>query len=152
MTSVSVTRRSLLTGAGIVALGGIAGFAFGRNSSSNGTTAAANGYGYSPPKAKTGASFGRKLIELAQIPVGGGVILGGARVVVSRDASGNLHAFSATCTHQGCTVASVRNGVIECPCHGSRYNANTGQVVRGPAVAPLPPVNVTVVGGEVYAH
>ena len=152
MTSISVSRRSVLTGVGVVVAGGIVGFAFGRNSSGSGTTAGANGYGYSPPKAKTGASLGRKLVELAKIPVGGGVIVGGARVVVSRDASGNVHGFSATCTHQGCTVASVRNGVIECPCHGSRFNANTGQVVRGPAVAPLPPVNVTVVGGVVYAH
>jgi Rieske Fe-S protein len=151
MTSISVTRRSLLSGAGIVVAGGILGFAFGRRSS-GGSSSAANGYGYTPPKSSTGSSLGRKLTELAKIPVGGGVILGGPRVVVTRDSSGNLHGFSATCTHQGCTVGSVRNGVIECPCHGSRFNANTGQVVRGPAVAPLPPVSVSVTGGVVYAH
>lgn len=152
MTSVSLTRRSLLTGAGIVVAGGIVGFAFGRNSTGGATTAGANGYGYSPPKSSPGSSLGRKLVALAKVPIGGGVILGGPRVVVTRDSSGNVHGFSATCTHQGCTVGSVRNGVIECPCHGSRFDANTGHVVRGPAVAPLPPVSVTVTGGVVYAH
>ena len=150
MTTISITRRAALRGAGIVLAGGIVGFALGRDSS-KGASAAANGYGYSPSKS-AGSSIGQRLIALAQVPIGGGVILGGSHVVVTRDTGGTVHGFSATCTHQGCTVSAVRNGVIECPCHGSRFDANTGQVVRGPATAPLPVVALTIDAGVVYAH
>jgi Rieske Fe-S protein len=150
MTSIAITRRAMLRGAGVVLVGGIVGFALGRGSP-KGASAAANGYGYSPPKSP-GSSLGQRLVALAIVPIGGGVILGGPRVVVTRDAGGAVHGFSATCTHQGCTVSSVRNGVIECPCHGSRFDANTGQVVRGPSQAPLPAVALTVDAGIVYAH
>ena len=64
---------------------------------------------------------------------------------------GTVHAFSAACTHQGCTVGSVSGGAINCPCHGSRFDANTGAVVSGPAPASLAPVSVDVTGGVVYA-
>jgi len=71
-------------------------------------------------------------------------------VVLTRSTDGALHGFSAICTHQGCTVGSVHDGQIICPCHGSRFNAFTGAVINGPATRPLPPVPVTVQHGEVY--
>ena len=150
MTSLVMTRRAVLRGSGVVVVGGVVGFALGRRLP-RGTSAAANGYGYSPPKG-VGSPLGQRLVALAKVPIGGGVILGGPHVVVTRDAGGAVHGFSATCTHQGCTVGSVSNGVIECPCHGSRFDANTGQVVRGPARTPLPGVALTVEAGFVYAH
>lgn len=150
MTAIAITRRALLRGAGVVVAGGVVGFALGRRSPT-GALSAANGYGYSAPQ-RTESAIGRRLVELAKVPLGGGVVLGGPHVVVTRDAGGAVHGFSATCTHQGCTVASVRNGVIECPCHGSRFDAATGHVVRGPAQAPLAPVELTVDAGVVYAH
>lgn len=42
-----------------------------------------------------------------------------------------LHAISSVCTHLGCIVAITETG-FQCPCHGSRYNAN-GKVIGGPA-------------------
>jgi Rieske Fe-S protein len=77
------------------------------------------------------------------------VVLTGPRVVVTRD--GDIRAFSAVCTHQGCTVATVADGVISCPCHGSRFDAATGAVVGGPATRPLPVVPVEVRDGVVVA-
>jgi cytochrome b6-f complex iron-sulfur subunit len=63
--------------------------------------------------------------------------------------SGDFVAYSAICTHQGCTVA-YRNGQLACPCHGSVFDpANNGQVVSPPANRPLPEIPVEVRGGEV---
>jgi len=61
-----------------------------------------------------------------------------------------VHGFSSVCTHQGCTVGSVANDVITCPCHGSHFNAQTGAVISGPAPRPLPAIAVVVRDGAVY--
>jgi len=71
--------------------------------------------------------------------------------VLTRTVDGELHAFSAVCTHQGCTVDRVADGTIDCPCHGSRFDALTGAVTHGPATIPLPPVAVVVRDGQVYS-
>lgn len=39
------------------------------------------------------------------------------------------------CTHQGCDT-NVANNQIQCPCHGSRFDA-FGNVLNGPAALPL---------------
>jgi Rieske Fe-S protein len=142
-----VSRRSVLRGAVLAVAGGVAGFVVARQSDAAGTkspTAAANSYG----PAKTSAAD-NVLTTVSNVPAGGGVVLSGAGVVVTKDTSGSVHAFSATCTHQGCRVSSVTGGTINCPCHGSRFDAVTGGVVRGPATRPLPPVAVTVQGDQI---
>jgi Rieske Fe-S protein len=64
--------------------------------------------------------------------------------------SGDFVAYSAVCTHQGCTVA-FNNGQLACPCHGSVFDpANGAAVVAGPAPRPLPEIPVEVRGGEVF--
>jgi len=88
------------------------------------------------------------VIKAADIPVGGGKVFDATKVVVTQPKAGEFKAFSAICTHKGCTVAGVANGTISCPCHGSTYDAATGQVTGGPAPAPLPPKTVTVNGGS----
>jgi Rieske Fe-S protein len=93
---------------------------------------------------------GPLLASSSRVPAGGGLILTGPRIVLARDPGGTLHAFTAVCTHMGCTVGSVSGGVIMCPCHGSRYNASTGAVVNGPAPRPLAPIAVTVQDGNIY--
>jgi Rieske Fe-S protein len=68
--------------------------------------------------------------------------VGGRRTAAYRDEAGSLHAVSAACTHLGCTVGW--NGAArswDCPCHGSRF-AVTGAVLHGPAVRPLPAVDI----------
>jgi Rieske Fe-S protein len=90
------------------------------------------------------------IIALSKLPRGGGYVDGGREVVVTRSHDGTIHAFSAICTHRGCTVRDVENGTINCPCHGSQFNAETGAVVHGPAVRPLPKVSVVVRKGSVY--
>lgn len=62
---------------------------------------------------------------------------------------GDLVAYTAVCSHAGCTVA-YKNGRLACPCHGSVFDpANNGRVVRGPARLPLPKVRIAVEGGDV---
>jgi len=63
--------------------------------------------------------------------------------------NGDFVAYSAICTHQGCTV-DYKNGNLACPCHGSVFDpANCAAVVAGPAPRPLPEIPVKVEGGEV---
>jgi Rieske Fe-S protein len=89
------------------------------------------------------------LARTSDIPVGGGKVFPDRKVVVTQPAAGQFKAFSAVCTHQGCTVADVTGGLIECPCHGSRFHAADGTVAGGPATAPLPAERITVAGGEI---
>jgi Rieske Fe-S protein len=59
-------------------------------------------------------------------------------------------AYSAVCTHAGCTVG-YEGGVIVCPCHGGEYSAETGEVIAGPPPSGLAPKKVLEAGGEIYA-
>jgi thiosulfate dehydrogenase [quinone] large subunit len=70
--------------------------------------------------------------------------------ILIREADGSLKAFSAVCTHAGCTVG-YEGGVIICPCHGGEYDAETGEVVAGPPPAGLAPRRVVEQGGQIYA-
>lgn len=142
--STAITRRSAITAAAVAVLGGVAGYLWGRNSDAAKAVPGGGG-GYGAPAASGTAA--RPIVSLAKVPDGGGVITGG--VVVVRDGS-TVHAFSSRCTHLGCTVNKVSKGKIFCPCHGSVFDARTGAVLQSPAPSPLPRVNVTVKGGEVY--
>jgi Rieske Fe-S protein len=145
MTAIA-TRRSVLRGFGLAAVGAVAGFAVARRSDAakpRPVTAAANAYGGTPE------SVDDVLAPVDSVPIGGGRIIGG--VVLTRDAQGDVRGYSATCTHQGCKVDDVKNGRITCPCHGSAFDASTGAVVQGPATRPLPPVPVVVREGNVYS-
>lgn len=82
------------------------------------------------------------------IPVGGGKIFKDQKVVVTQPASGEYKAFSAICTHRGCTVTSVSDGVILCPCHNTTFKVADGSVVKGPATTPLPEKKIMVVGDK----
>ena len=106
------------------------------------------------PAASAAGSAGsaKDVIKVADIPVGGGKVFDAAKIVVTQPKAGEFKAFSAVCTHMGCTVAGVANGTITCPCHGSTYDMATGQVTGGPAPAPLPSKTVTVSGGSITIY
>ena len=143
----ALTRRSALRGSLVALLGAAGGYLVTRASGGArppSGAGVANAYG--PPT----AGGGRMLVVLDQVPVGGGVVLGKEKVVVTRPGPGDVRAFSAVCTHQGCTVDAVVDGAITCPCHGSSFDAGTGAVRHGPATRPLPPVAVLVRSGKVF--
>jgi Rieske Fe-S protein len=89
------------------------------------------------------------VVAASTIPVGGGIVLDSRPVVVTQPQAGVFKAFSAVCTHQGCTVAGVSGGVIVCPCHQSTFSITDGSVQGGPAPSALPSVGVTVSGTNV---
>lgn len=87
--------------------------------------------------------------KTSDIPVGGGVIYRDQHVVVTQPTQGTFKGFSATCTHLGCTVSTVADGLIQCPCHGSKYSVADGSVKAGPAPKPLPSENITVKNDQI---
>ena len=148
-TDQTVSRRSVLA-VGAAAAGSVALVACGSDS---GTTGAASTTPPSPTPSPTGSTAGAAgLIAVADVPVGGSAAAtnAGAPVVVAQPKAGEVVAFSAICTHKGCTV-NPDGAQLKCPCHGSVYDAFTGEVVSGPAPAPLPPVTVSVAKGVVVA-
>ncbi len=50
------------------------------------------------------------------------------------DRDSKCWALSRKCTHLGCKLNYQEDkDILECPCHQSRFNVETGEVVRGPA-------------------
>ena len=93
-------------------------------------------------------SAGTKLGPASDVPVGGGTVFESLEVVVTQPTPGRFVGLTAVCTHTGCIVDKVVDGLIECPCHGSRYRLD-GTVAGGPAPRALPARPVTVVDGSI---
>jgi nitrite reductase/ring-hydroxylating ferredoxin subunit len=157
VTDPALTRRRALAGVAVgglslpilAACGGGSGATAGGPSSSatTGGKAGTNGGSREPAAAS--------LVATKDVPVGGGVILASQNVVVTQPQKGTFEGFSATCTHQGCILASVAGGTINCGCHGSQFSIADGSNVAGPSgspagsVAALPKVKVLVQGADV---
>jgi len=89
------------------------------------------------------------LALISDVPVGGGKILADKKIVITQPRAGSFEAFTAVCTHQGCTVSSVSGGTVNCPCHGSKFSIANGSVVTGPAASALAPVSIKVQGTSI---
>lgn len=74
----------------------------------------------------------------------------GSSDILIREKSGELKAFSAVCTHAGCTVG-YDGKQIYCPCHGGVFNPQTGAVEGGPPPTGLAPKSVIEHRGQIYA-
>ncbi|GGW11417.1 iron-sulfur protein [Streptomyces capoamus] len=114
-------------------------------SGTGGSTGSAQGGG----SAGSAQGGGAALARTADIPEGGGKIFKDQGVVVTQPTAGTYKAFSAKCTHRGCSVGSVANGVILCPCHNSEFSVTDGSVKKGPATQALPAAKITVSGDEI---
>ncbi|MFH8222310.1 Rieske (2Fe-2S) protein [Streptomyces sp. NPDC018057] len=154
MTQGTTRRTVLATGAAALAAGC-------SDSNSGGDSAASPEAASSAPRTASTApttaaaaspahsAAGAELTRTDDIPVGGGKIFKEQRVIVTQPEKGQFKAFSAVCTHQGCTVASVENGTIACPCHGSMFHAADGSVAHGPASRPLAAKEIQVEGHSI---
>ena len=150
-----LSRRQLVVaagaGAGTLAVAACSAASNSSSGADAGGSSGASSGGSSGGSAAGGS--GQVLATLADIPVGSAVAAkdpSGKPIVVAQPVAGKAVAFSAICTHMGCTVAPA-GPQLACPCHGSRYNASTGQVLQGPAPKPLASVPVHVEDGKVVA-
>jgi cytochrome b6-f complex iron-sulfur subunit len=140
-----LTRRTALAVGSATALGLVACGDSGDGASSAGPSTSADGGGSTAP------SGGAPLASLADVPVGGAVSAktsDGKPLIIAQPTKGTVVAFSAICTHMGCTVAPAGKQ-LDCPCHGSVYEAATGKNVSGPAPRPLTPFAVHLDGDQV---
>lgn len=77
----------------------------------------------------------------------------GRRIVLARTDDGYA-AFDDRCTHRGASLAdgAMVCGVVQCPWHGSQFDAHTGAVKAGPAKAGIRAYEVEVRDREVLLH
>jgi nitrite reductase/ring-hydroxylating ferredoxin subunit len=148
VTKEALSRRNALAGAATVGIGLPLLAACSGDSDETATDSPSAG-GSASGSPSEEASAGTALGAAADVPVGGGVVFKDEKVVVTQPAKGEFKGFSAICTHQGCPVGSVADGVIMCPCHGSAFSIEDGSVEAGPATKPLGAVEVKVKGGEI---
>ncbi|MGY4961380.1 Rieske (2Fe-2S) protein [Streptomyces sp. 900105245] len=151
MTQPTTRRTVLATSAAALAVGCV-GCGAENDKSSPATDTAVSRTPASPSASTSPAADSFTQEELAKttdIPQGGGKIFKKEKVVVTQPKKGEFKAFSAICTHQGCTVAKVADGTIDCPCHGSRFHVTDGSVAHGPATKPLPKKSIKVEGNSI---
>ena len=144
-TNTDLDRRRMLRGAAVggLALPLLAACGGGDASGSAGDASSSASAG------GAGGSGGGTSVAAADVPVGGGTILKDEKVVVTQPSKGDFKAFTAVCTHKGCTVAKVEDGLIMCPCHGSKFSIEDGARKAGPAQAALAAKKVTVEGDQI---
>jgi nitrite reductase/ring-hydroxylating ferredoxin subunit len=78
------------------------------------------------------------------------VVVGETPVLLVRH-RGHVHALHDRCSHRGCSLAGgeLDGEVIQCPCHGSRFNLGDGGIERGPATVPQPVYEVRESSGRI---
>ena len=81
------------------------------------------------------------------------VEVGDEQVLLAK-VGGELYAIGEECTHEGCSLsdATLDGNELECICHGSTFNVETGEVLQGPAEEPIPTYPVFVEGETVSAE
>ncbi|MEW2619739.1 Rieske (2Fe-2S) protein [Streptomyces sp. NPDC048106] len=131
----SASRRTVLRGAAVVP---VAGLGLAACSAPGGSAAA-------EPTAPVDLGAESEVAE------GGAKLYKDHNVVVSRDKSGTLKAYSTVCTHAGCAINKLRGTTLICPCHGSEFDAVSGKVVQAPATEPLTELSVKTEKGRIVA-
>jgi Rieske Fe-S protein len=130
-----------------------------RGATALGVSTAVAGCGHSEtpadPRADSAADKGAQqdnapLAKIADVPIGGGVVLADKEVVLTQPVKGEIKGFTSSCTHYGCTLANVTGGTINCDCHGSKFDMTDGAVRNGPATGALPAVGIRVDGDEIF--
>lgn len=104
-----------------------------------------------PPRSDLGSST-VLAAKVGELPVNSGRIFrfGDKPAILILTAGDKYLAFTAVCTHLGCTV-QYRPDLHEiwCPCHNGKYNLH-GRNISGPPPKPLTEFEVHVRGDDIY--
>jgi nitrite reductase/ring-hydroxylating ferredoxin subunit len=152
-------RRALLLGAGVAGLTVVTGCGGDGGSGTAAPAPAASSKAPPSPSATEDPFAGfpsgdaapnGALVETKEVPVGGGVLVSDAKLVVQPKA-GTFKAYSASCPHQGIMVQPPSPGAatMQCPGHNSQFKVADGSLVRGPATRGLTAIPVRVQKGYV---
>lgn len=142
-------RRTVVAAVGAAGLA-VALTACGSDDKSSGSSSSASSGGSGGgDNGEAGNAGGTVLAKTADIPEGGGKVFADQGVVVTQPTAGTFKAFSSKCTHQGCAVKDISNGVITCPCHNSQFSATDGSVKKGPATQALAAADISVDGDSI---
>ncbi len=134
------SRRELLQGLGVAAVGALV------------VAAGCSQQGSSLSTATTSSCGAGACIDLTnsanqELATAGGAMLvdmASDTIMVVRISDTKVVALSAICTHAGCSMDyNAGEKLLDCPCHGSQF-ATDGTVVRGPAVRALRVYTVTL--------
>ena len=137
-------RREVISLASIAALsilGVVIGKAFTRKAQSN-------------LQSQSSSSSSQAIAKVSDISIGKAIHIKdaqGAPGYIFRTKAG-VFAYSAICTHQGCTVNfNSDNSHFQCPCHGAEFDpANGAKVLAGPAPSPLTKIKISVQGNNIF--
>lgn len=139
------SRRELLQGLGVAAIGAVV------------VAAGCGQQGSSLPTATTSSCGTGECIDLTntankELASAGGAMLvdmAGDTIMVVRISDTQVVALSAICTHAGCSMDYIASQkLLDCACHGSQF-ATDGSVLRGPANRPLRVYTVTLVNNMI---
>ncbi len=152
--AAGASRRAVLAGGGAACLALLLG-ACGSDTetppaNTGGGGGAPSGAADAPSSAAPGGgSSGTVLAKEADIPSGGGVVVG--TVLVVKLADGTVKANDAHCPHMGTLVKAPTDGKSECPNHNSMFAIEDGARLSGPATSGLRDIPVKVENGNVVA-
>jgi cytochrome b6-f complex iron-sulfur subunit len=110
------------------------------------------GYLWPTKRQVAGQSGQIHVVSFAELEAAGGLVAAAEDkpIVLTYNPRAGVKAFSAICTHLGCVVQWEEAGYIQCPCHGARFNPQTGAVISGPAPSPLAIYETDVDDDDVY--
>ncbi len=91
-----------------------------------------------------------KAAEVSEIPQGS-MKVGGVDVLLA-NVDGTFWSLTNKCTHLGCPLGrgTLSHNIVQCPCHGSKFDVKTGAVVGGPALKPETTHEVKVEGSGIW--
>ncbi|MDG6107768.1 Rieske (2Fe-2S) protein [Dactylosporangium aurantiacum] len=133
-------RRALLAGAGAAGAAGLLA-ACGDDPAPSGAAAAP------ATSAPVTAAPATSLASTADVPVGGGTLVGG--VLLVQPVAGTFKAYDAACPHKGVKIGAPKDGVATCPAHNSTFAIADGARLSGPATSGLKEIPIKVEAGQI---